>query len=112
MLSLRIENGAAERQVITTSILGVCGQQASLFPERSYGTDMQPECQTLEVSSALSWPLHRAGRDTAAFQSRKCRCSHPHTKCPRMEGAQVAREGSPGREPGYVTHTERPEAEE
>lgn len=56
----------------------------------------------LQVS--LSCPLHR-GRDTAAPKSReRCR-SHPHTKCPRMEGARVTREVLSGKARAGSDHT-------
>lgn len=64
-----------------------------------------------EVPCALPCPLHRGGRDTAALQAWSV-AAHTHTKCPRAEGAQVTREGSPAREPGYVTHRGQEQTQE
>lgn len=103
-LSLRMASGA-ER--LSAPIPGGCGRQASSGLQR----DPKHRRAAREVPCALPCPLHRGGRDTAAFQSWSV-AAHTHTKCPRAEGAQVTREGSPAREPGYVTHRGQEQTQE
>lgn len=49
------------------------------FPERSYGTDKQPECQTLEVLSDLSHGHSTGEAGTLLPSSRGSVAAHTHT---------------------------------